>query len=83
MHSENLRIDAESFLDLRFIVPALLYRIYIIYKYFISNIFFLNICVYLYIHIINIHSTHIVCKQTFILNTINRFAALHKPQISK
>ncbi len=38
------------------------------------------ICVYLYIHIINIHSTHthIMYTKTFILDVINRCPALIK-----
>ncbi len=37
----------------------------------------LSIYVCIYIYILNVHSTHIACKQTFILNAMNRFPALN------
>ncbi len=49
-----------------------LYMHYIIYTY-IYYIYFLNIYMYVYIYYnIEIYTVHILCKQTFILNVINR-----------
>ncbi len=71
-----------------FVCTVYIYYVYIYILFFISIfiytcIFFIctfNIymyaCVYLYIHNKYTQYTHIVCKQTFILNAINRFATL-------
>ncbi len=61
-------IDCIYFENISMSIFIYSYNLY--YKYLILNNVFLKytcICVYLYIH-----STHILCKQTFILDAINR-----------